>query len=57
MFDQTYPGDDSQVSGIVALLAAAEAVGKVKDKIKTADNTRDIMFTFFNGVGLLYTWK
>jgi len=51
MFDQTYPGDDSQVSGIVALLAAAEAVGKVKDKIKTADNTRDIMFTFFNGVG------
>ena len=49
MFEDTYPSADNQVSGIVAMLAAAEAIGKVKETLELAD--KDIMFTFFQGVG------
>ena len=48
MFEDTYPSADNHVSGIVALLAAAEAIGKVKEKIR--DSPNDILFTFFQGV-------
>ena len=49
MFENHYPSADNQVSSIVALLAAAEAIGNVKDDIIQGD--KDIMFTFFQGVG------
>ena len=49
MFEDTYPSADNQVSGIVAMLAAAEVIGKVKETLELAD--KDIMFTFFQGVG------
>ena len=42
------PGADSVVTGLVTLLAVAEAIGKVKHKITKSD--KQIMFTFFNGV-------
>ena len=48
MFEDNYPSADNQVSGIVALLAAAEAIGMVKEDIDQGD--KDIMFTFFQGV-------
>ncbi|XP_052804720.1 nicastrin-like isoform X2 [Mya arenaria] len=51
---ETYPGDDSQVSGIVALLAAAEAIGKIKDNINNSPSSYDIMFTFFTGEAFDY---
>ena len=51
MFEEAYPSADNQVSGIVAMLAAAEAIGKVKETVQQAD--KDIMFTFFQGVGFL----
>ena len=51
MFEDAYPSADNQVSGIVAMLAAAEAIGKVKEAVELAD--KDIMFTFFQGVRFL----
>ena len=42
------PGADSTITGLVTLLAVAEAIGKVKEDISKTD--RPIMFTFFNGV-------
>ncbi|XP_064651115.1 nicastrin-like [Lineus longissimus] len=44
LFDNLYPGADV-LTGVVALLAAAEAIGKVKGDL----NKKDIMFTFFQG--------
>ncbi|KAJ8034270.1 Nicastrin [Holothuria leucospilota] len=41
-------GSESVVSGFVPLLAAAEAIGKLKKEQKDAFDL-DIMFTFFNG--------
>ena len=52
MFEDQYPSADNHVSGIVALLAVAEAFGKVKDKIRDSNTTKDVMFTFFQGVRL-----
>ena len=34
MFEDTYPSTDKQVSGMVAMLAAAEAIGKVKETLE-----------------------
>ena len=53
MFEDIYPSADSAVTGIVTLLAAAEALGKVKDSIKP-ETHKHIMFTFLNGVSTLY---
>lgn len=50
MFEDVYPSADNPVTSIVALLAAAEAIGKVKDSIRDSNTTKDIMFTFFQGV-------
>ena len=49
MFESSNASADNPVSGIVALLAAAEAIGKVKEDFQEGD--KDIMFTFFQGVG------
>ncbi|KAI0213352.1 hypothetical protein LSAT2_001622 [Lamellibrachia satsuma] len=46
------PGADSTVTGLVTLLAVAEAIGKVKEDISKTD--RPIMFTFFNGESFDY---
>ena len=48
LFEDIYPSADNHVSGIVALLAAAEAIRKHKTHFN--DNTKDILFTFLNGV-------
>lgn len=49
MFENIYPAADSSVSGIVTLLAAASALGKVKDTIDP-ETSKPIMFTILNGV-------
>ena len=48
MFEDTVPAGDSTVSGLVTLLAVAEAIGKVKGEL--ADSDRPIVFMLFNGV-------
>ena len=42
------PGADSAATGVITLLAVAEAIGKVKKDI--TNKHRPIMFTLFNGV-------
>ncbi|XP_060599987.1 nicastrin-like isoform X2 [Ruditapes philippinarum] len=54
MFEDNYPSADNHVSGIVALLAVSEAIGKVKDKIRDSNTTKDVMFTFFQGEAFDY---
>ena len=48
LYDSLAPGADSAVTGIVALLAVAEALGQVKEQFTDAD--RPIMLSFFHGV-------
>ena len=48
MFDGVYPSADSAISGLVTLLATAQALGRVKEEFKGSD--RRLMFMFFNGV-------
>jgi len=50
MFENIYPSADNHVTGIVGLLAAAEALSKYKDDIINVNGTKDILFTFFQGV-------
>ena len=51
MFEDVYPSADSAVSGIVTLLAAAEALGKVKASIDPeSEDYKPLIFTFLNGV-------
>lgn len=52
LFEDIYPSADNQVSGIVALLAAAEAIRKYKDHFD--NSTKDILFTFLNGEAFDY---
>ncbi|XP_060067628.1 nicastrin-like [Ylistrum balloti] len=54
MFENEYPGADSHVTGIVALLAVAEAIGKVKERIIQQNNSKDILFTFLQGEAFDY---
>jgi len=56
MFENYYPSADNHVTGIVALLAVVEAFGDVKDDIKQP-SSKDIMFTFFQGVSWLTLLK
>ena len=49
MFYDMYPSADSAVSGIVTLMAAAAAIGRVK-KTMDLDTAKPIMFAFLNGV-------
>ena len=51
MYDLIYPSADSSVTGIVTLLAAAQALQKHKDMLSQADKT--IMYSLFNGVSLV----
>ena len=50
MFEDHYPSADSAATGIVTLLAVAEALGKVKADF--TDDDRPIMLSFFHGVTL-----
>ncbi|XP_061189000.1 nicastrin-like isoform X2 [Saccostrea echinata] len=52
LFENIYPSADNHVSGIVALLAAAEAIGKVKHHF--TNDSKDILFTFLNGEAFDY---
>lgn len=54
MFENIYPSADNHVTGIVGLLAAAEALSKYKDDIINNNDTKDILFAFFQGVSILY---
>ena len=49
MFEDVYPSADASVSGIVTLLAAASALGKVKSTIDPG-TAKPVMFAFLNGV-------
>lgn len=53
MFENIYPSADNHVTGIVGLLAAAEALSKYKDDIINVNGTKDILFTFFQGVSIM----
>ena len=50
MFEDIVPAGDSTVTGLVALLAVAEAIGKVKRHL--SENDRPIVFILFNGVNV-----
>lgn len=54
MFENIYPSADNHVTGIVGLLAAAEALSKYKDDIINNSNSSDILFAFFQGVSILF---
>ncbi|CAG2208492.1 unnamed protein product [Mytilus edulis] len=54
MFENIYPSADNHVTGIVGLLAAAEALSKYKDDIINNNDTRDILFAFFQGEAFDY---
>ncbi|BFZ25480.1 hypothetical protein BsWGS_28519 [Bradybaena similaris] len=49
IFQHTRYAADTAVSGIVTLLAAAEALWKVRDIIRDNQTAKDIMFVFFQG--------
>ena len=49
LFDTLTPNAGGTAAGVVTLLAAAHAIGKVKDTL--GDDHKPIMFTFFTGVG------
>ena len=53
MFENIYPSADNHVTGIVGLLAAAEALSKYKDHIINKNDSKDILFTFFQGVSIM----
>ncbi|KAK3107790.1 hypothetical protein FSP39_022233 [Pinctada imbricata] len=53
LFENIYPSADNHVTGIVGLLAAAEALGKYQDDFMKND-TKDIMFAFLNGEAFDY---
>ena len=52
MFYNTDPAADSAVASFVTLLAAVEALGKVKVKLQEAVKEKPLMFALLNGVGL-----
>ncbi|KAI0213353.1 Nicastrin [Lamellibrachia satsuma] len=52
MFEDIVPAGDSTVTGLVALLAVAEAIGKVKRHL--SENDRPIVFILFNGESFDY---
>ena len=54
MFENIYPSADNHVTGIVGLLAAAEALSKHKDDIINVNGTKDILFAFFQGEAFDY---
>ncbi|KAJ8316120.1 hypothetical protein KUTeg_006134 [Tegillarca granosa] len=54
LFENIYPSADNHVTGIVGLLAAAEALGKMKPAIKSKTGSKDILFAFFNGEAFDY---
>lgn len=47
MFDGVGPGADSTVTGLVTLLAVAEALSKIKEEFRS--NKTNVMFALFNG--------
>lgn len=49
MFDNISPGANSAVSGLVTLMAAAEALYNYKDKIMESGNDKNILFVIYQG--------
>ncbi|XP_041373113.1 nicastrin-like isoform X2 [Gigantopelta aegis] len=49
MFFNEFMSSDNTVTGIVSLLAIAEALGKVRTEISNDPKAKDIMFAFFQG--------
>ena len=49
MFDKVYPGANSPVTGLVSILAAAEALATAKEEV--TQNDKPIAFVLFTGVG------
>ncbi|XP_048254327.1 nicastrin-like isoform X1 [Haliotis rufescens] len=54
MFHNEYPASDSTVTGIVTVLAVAEALGATRQEIKDTPTAKDIMFTLFQGESFDY---
>lgn len=54
LFANEYPSSDSTVTGIVALLATAKALWKLQRDILETENSKDILFTFFQGEAFDY---
>ncbi|XP_013386352.1 nicastrin-like [Lingula anatina] len=54
LFEAQYAELESPVVSFITLLAAAEAIGRVKQDIVEDKNAKDIMFTFFQGESLDY---
>ncbi|CAH1796310.1 unnamed protein product [Owenia fusiformis] len=54
LFDNLYPSADSAITGTIALLAAAEAIGKVKGQIINDDSAKDVLFVFYQGEAFDY---
>ena len=50
LFTLEYRSSDTCVSGFVTLLAAMEALWRVKNMIRNTAGAKDIMFAFFHGV-------
>ncbi|KAH9499414.1 hypothetical protein Btru_003403 [Bulinus truncatus] len=53
MFQNEYNAADTTVVGVVTLLATAEALWKVKDKLLSNPDNKDIAFAFFQGTLLV----
>ncbi|GFN93540.1 nicastrin [Plakobranchus ocellatus] len=49
LINYQYTAADTSAAGIVGLLAAMEALWKVKDTIRNTTGAKDIMFAFFQG--------
>ncbi|XP_071515455.1 nicastrin [Panulirus ornatus] len=49
MFDNISPGANSAVSGLVTLMAAAEALYNYKDDIMASGNDKNILFVIYQG--------
>lgn len=50
MFESVGPGADSAVSGLVALLATAQALKNVTETLVDKNVSTNVMFVIFNGV-------
>ncbi|XP_045626473.1 LOW QUALITY PROTEIN: nicastrin [Procambarus clarkii] len=49
MFDNISPGANSAVSGLVVLMAAANALNELKDDILSSENDKNVLFVIFQG--------
>ena len=50
MFDGEFLSSDNTITGIVALLAIAEALAKHRSDFEAELSVKDVLFAFFQGV-------